>query len=63
MTAEQCARIDLKAAAQRRRELLMGPGRLGVWLKLIAPKLLDRFIVKSFIEPAFKRAQGRWVKF
>ena len=59
MTAEKCARIVLKAAAQRRRELLMGPGRLGVWLKLIAPKLLDRFIVKSFIEPAFKRAQGR----
>ena len=59
MTAEQCASIVLKATAQRKRELLMGSGRLAVWLKLVAPKFLDRFIVKSFIEPAFKRAQGR----
>jgi short-subunit dehydrogenase len=58
MTAEQCAAIVLKAARRRDREVLMGPGRLAIWLKLFAPKYLERFIVKSFIEPAFKRTRG-----
>lgn len=43
MTAELCAQLILKAAAQRKRELVMTRrGRLGLWLKLIAPRLVDR---------------------
>jgi short-subunit dehydrogenase len=43
MTAESCAQLILKAAAQRKRELVMTRrGRLGLWLKLIAPRLVDR---------------------
>ena len=43
MTAEFCAQLILKAAAQRKRELVMTRrGRLGLWLKLIAPRLVDR---------------------
>ena len=43
MTAETCARRILAAAAGRRRELVMtGRGKLGQWLKLLAPGLLDR---------------------
>ncbi len=43
MTAERCAQIILEAAAKRKREVIMSArGRAGVWLKLIAPSLLDR---------------------
>ena len=50
MTAETCARLILKATAQRKRELVMtSGGRLGLWLKLIAPRLTDR-IARRAIE-------------
>ena len=43
MPAEVCARKILRAAATRRRELVMtARGKLGLWLKLIAPALVDR---------------------
>ena len=43
MTAESCAELILKAVAHRKRELVMTRrGRLGLWLKLIAPRLVDR---------------------
>jgi short-subunit dehydrogenase len=53
MTAETCARQILEAAASRRRELVMsGRGKLGQWLKLLAPSLVDRIAAKAI-------AQGR----
>ncbi len=55
MTAEQCAEIVLKSARQRKREVLMGPGWLAVWLKLIAPGLLDRLTIEMFLKPAARR--------
>jgi short-subunit dehydrogenase len=43
MTAETCARLILEAVAGRRRELVMTRrGKLGLWLKLLAPALVDR---------------------
>jgi short-subunit dehydrogenase len=43
MTAETCAQLILNATAQGKRELVMTfRGRLGLWLKLIAPGLTDR---------------------
>jgi NAD(P)-dependent dehydrogenase (short-subunit alcohol dehydrogenase family) len=43
MAADVCARRILKAAAGRKRELVMSRrGRLGLWLKLLAPGLIDR---------------------
>jgi len=43
MTAEECARRILRGAARRRRELILSTrGKLGLWLKLIAPGLIDR---------------------
>jgi short-subunit dehydrogenase len=59
MTADQCARISLKAALRRRREVLMGPGTFAVWLKLISPALMDWFSVKVFLEPIIRRARQR----
>lgn len=43
MSAEECARILIKAMAKRQREELMtARGKIGQWAKLIAPGLVDR---------------------
>ncbi len=58
MTAEQCAQITLAAAYKRRREVLMSPGRLAVWLKVIAPGFVDWLALKLFLEPIIKRTKA-----
>lgn len=58
MTAEHCAAITLEAAYNRKRELLMWPGGLLVWLKLIAPGFLDRMTIKMILEPIAKRTRA-----
>lgn len=51
MTAETCARLTLRAAAQRRRELVMtGRGKVGMWLKLFAPGVVDRIARRAIEE-------------
>jgi short-subunit dehydrogenase len=55
MSADQCAQIVLKAARQRKREILLGPGRMGVLLKLIVPNLVDKITINAFLRPAAKR--------
>ena len=57
MTAEQCAQVVLKSAAKRKREVLMGPGALALWAKLIMPRLVDRIIVKFLFKPASSRVR------
>jgi NAD(P)-dependent dehydrogenase (short-subunit alcohol dehydrogenase family) len=48
MTAETCALLILDGAAARRRELILSArGRLGLWLKLFAPGLVDRIARKA----------------
>jgi short-subunit dehydrogenase len=43
MPAEKCARITIDAIARRKREEVMTlRGKLGLWLKLIAPGVVDR---------------------
>jgi NAD(P)-dependent dehydrogenase (short-subunit alcohol dehydrogenase family) len=50
MTPEECARLTLRAAARRDRELVMtARGKVGQWLKLIAPGVTDR-IARRAIE-------------
>jgi len=59
MTADQCAEIIIKAAKGRKREVVMGPGTIASWLKLIAPGLMDKIIVERFFKPIAERsAQG-----
>jgi short-subunit dehydrogenase len=51
MTAEECARIIIKAIARRKREEVMTlRGKLGLWVKLIAPGLVDRMARKAIEE-------------
>jgi short-subunit dehydrogenase len=43
MPVERCAQIILRAAAQRKREVVMTlRGKIGIWLKLLVPGLVDR---------------------
>lgn len=51
MSTEECARIILRAAARRQREEVMTlRGKVGQWLKLIAPALVDRIASKAIRE-------------
>ena len=51
MTTEECARIMINAMARRKREEVMTlRGKLGLWLKLIAPGLVDRMARKAIEE-------------
>ena len=48
MTPEECARQIIAAMAGRRRELVMtARGKVGQWIKLIAPGLVDRIARKA----------------
>jgi len=62
MSAERCAEITLRAAYKRRREVLMGPGAMTIWLKLLSPGLLDWLAIKVFFEPAARRARAAQAK-
>lgn len=62
MSAERCAEIALLAAHKRRREVLMGPGILAIWLKVLAPSLLDWLSINLFLKPAARRAQAAQAK-
>jgi len=59
MTADQCARIVLTAARRRKRQVVMWPGSLGIWLKLIFPDLMDRVTISRFFRPAVKRLSSK----
>lgn len=48
MSAEECARQIIGAAAARRRELVMSTrAKIGRWVKLVAPSLIDRIAVRA----------------
>lgn len=48
MTARECASQMLAAMTARKRELVMtARGRLGLWLKLLAPAMVDRMALKA----------------
>jgi short-subunit dehydrogenase len=48
MSAETCAEMIVKAMEKRKRELIMSfRGRIGQWLKLIAPGVVDRIALRA----------------
>ncbi len=48
MTPEKCAAIIIRAVAKRKREIVMTlRGKLGLWVKLIAPRLVDKIARKT----------------
>jgi short-subunit dehydrogenase len=55
MTAEQCAEIIIEAARRRKRQVVMSPGMLSLWLKLLAPDWMDKLTIQRFLKPVAKR--------
>jgi short-subunit dehydrogenase len=48
MSADKCAETILGAVARRKREVVMTiEGKLGLWLRLIAPKIVDQILKKK----------------
>lgn len=48
MSVETCARLIIEGTERRRRNVVMSPkGKLGRWMKLIAPALVDRLALKA----------------
>lgn len=48
MSVETCARIIIQAAEKRKREVVMTfQGKLGLWVRLIAPGVVDKISHKS----------------
>lgn len=51
MPAEKCAQLIIQAVAARKRELIMTwRGKVGSWVKLIAPGVVDRVAKKAIME-------------
>ncbi len=51
MTVDMCARLIMKAVERRKREVIMtARGKAALWLKLIAPKLVDNIARKAIEE-------------
>jgi short-subunit dehydrogenase len=48
MTVEQCARRIVRATMKRQRDVVMTKrGRMGMWLKLMAPGIVDRIAAET----------------
>ena len=48
MTVQECARQILAATRARKRQLVMTlQARIGLWLQLIAPRIVDRMVLKA----------------
>ena len=48
MSVEACARLIIDGAEARQRDIVMSAkGKLGRWMKLIAPRMVDRMALKA----------------
>ena len=48
MTVETCARMTINAAAKRKREVILSNrGKIGQWIKLIAPGFIDKIAARA----------------
>lgn len=57
MTADRCASLLMEAARKRKRQVVMAPGKIVQWGRLLAPALIDRLIIKAFFLRAVRRAE------
>lgn len=48
MTVQECARLIVDGMERRRREIVItGKGKLGRWLKLLAPGLVEKMALAA----------------
>jgi len=51
MPTARCAQLIIRAVARRKRELVMtARGRVGLWIKLISPALVDRIARRAILK-------------
>ena len=56
MPVDTCARLMIDAMASRKRELVMtARGKIGLWLKLIAPGMVDRMAIAALAKQSATR--------
>jgi short-subunit dehydrogenase len=55
MSADKCAQIVINAARMRRREVLLGPGKIGALMRLLAPRMTERFTINKVLKPISTR--------
>jgi len=58
MSSYRCAGIIKEAARRRNREIMLGPGKIGALLKLIAPITRERFTINRVLRPIEKRIRA-----
>ncbi len=59
MTADRCAQIILRASRRRKRQIVMQPGGLVLWLRMLAPGLADRLIISRFRQAVRRKIDDR----
>ena len=63
MSAETCAHLIVKAAAQRKREIIIPSiGRVGLWIRLIAPGAFDHYLSRMMERQESEYAENCFVK-
>ncbi len=56
MSVEECARLIIEGMDRRRRDVVMtAKGKLGRWIKLIAPAMVDRLALAALSQHARPR--------
>jgi short-subunit dehydrogenase len=55
MSSDKCAQIIIEAARTRRREVLLGPGKIGALMRLLAPRMTERFTINKVLKPVITR--------
>jgi short-subunit dehydrogenase len=58
MSSERCAEIIIEAARCRKREVMLGPGRISALLRLIAPRTTESIIINRVLKPISERARA-----
>lgn len=58
MSAKRCAELILRAAARRKREVILSArGKLGQWIKLVAPGVVDRMAERAMRQVKYEHSR------
>jgi short-subunit dehydrogenase len=59
MSSERCAKIIIEAARCRKREIMLGAGKLAALLKLIAPRTTEYIVINKVLRPIGERINAK----
>jgi len=58
MSSERCAEIIIEAARCRKREVMLGSGKVSALMRLIAPKMTEHIIINKVLKPIARRTRA-----